>query len=276
MQRLSVVRRAVATAIALPWAVAFAQDTVRSPHAAQPERPTVATHAGTVAPGWLEVEAGLEIDRGTNPAHQALGLMVAKIGIAPRLQLSLFGSTVSRSDAPAGIGDLAAGIKWRLLDDNPLLGDFAVLPSLKWPTGSVPNGNGTGTSDASLLLISSRDAGPLHMDFNAAWIFRGGSGVNAPRDAWVWSASFSGPIRGRLAWTAELFGYPGTGGPQGDAPSVAFLAGAHVRLARMARARRRRDPPALGTAAACVLHGPRVQRGTALGTRAARACAVTI
>jgi len=33
------------------------------PHEAQPERPTVATHAGTVAPGWVEFEAGSEFDR---------------------------------------------------------------------------------------------------------------------------------------------------------------------------------------------------------------------
>jgi len=28
-------------------------DTSTNPHAVQPERPTVATHAGTVATGWL-------------------------------------------------------------------------------------------------------------------------------------------------------------------------------------------------------------------------------
>ena len=33
-------------------------DTAKDPHAAQPERPTVATHAGTVARGWFEIETG--------------------------------------------------------------------------------------------------------------------------------------------------------------------------------------------------------------------------
>jgi hypothetical protein len=51
------------------------------PHAVQPERPTVATDAGTVAPGWLEIETGLERDRfgpslttGSTPTVFKLGL----------------------------------------------------------------------------------------------------------------------------------------------------------------------------------------------------------
>src|SRR5260370_36815211 len=40
-------------------------------HAVQPERPTVATHAGTVAPGWVELETGVELDR-LDGAHTLL------------------------------------------------------------------------------------------------------------------------------------------------------------------------------------------------------------
>jgi hypothetical protein len=36
------------------------QSAATDPHAAQPERPTVATHAYTVAPGYLEVEVGAQ------------------------------------------------------------------------------------------------------------------------------------------------------------------------------------------------------------------------
>ena len=32
------------------------------PRAVQPERPSVATHAGTVAPGYVEIESGIERD----------------------------------------------------------------------------------------------------------------------------------------------------------------------------------------------------------------------
>ena len=35
-------------------------DSAANPRAVQPERPTVATHAGTVAPGYMELEEGGE------------------------------------------------------------------------------------------------------------------------------------------------------------------------------------------------------------------------
>jgi hypothetical protein len=197
----------------------------RDPHAAQPERPTVATHAGTVEPGWLEIESGIELDHGTSPDHATLGVVVAKIGLAPRMQLSLFSSVVRPSDNAGGIGDFAVGIKWRLIEDHPLLGDFALLPALKSPTGSVARGSGSGTTDASLLLISSRDVGAVHIDLNAGYTFRGGSGARTPRDGWLWTASFGGVLAGRLSWTAELYGVPGSGGDAGAAPLVGFLAG---------------------------------------------------
>jgi hypothetical protein len=33
------------------------------------------------------------------------------------------------------------------------------------------------------------------------------------------------PIASRLGWSAEIYGYPGTAGPAGAAPVVAFLTG---------------------------------------------------
>ena len=56
------------------------------PRAAQPERPTVATHAGTVAIGYMELEAGIELDRFADATHASIGTLVTKIGIASHLQ----------------------------------------------------------------------------------------------------------------------------------------------------------------------------------------------
>jgi hypothetical protein len=209
---------------ALPRA-ARAQDTVRTPHAAQPERPTVATHAGTVAPGWLEFESGLELDRGPSTARNTIFTTVAKLGLARRLQLTVMTNVSGPSGAAGGFGDLSAGIKWRVLQGDAILGDFALLPAIKVPTGSVARGTGTGTTDASLTLISSRDVGPVHIDLNAGYFLRGGSGASAPPDQWLWTASFGGDLGGGAGWTAELYGYPGTGGANGVAPIAALLAG---------------------------------------------------
>src|SRR6185503_4272232 len=138
----------------------------KDPHAVQPERPTVATHAGTVAPGWLEIEAGVEHDHFSPANNTTFTPTTIKIGLASHVQLSILGSVV-HTIAGSGIGDVTVGAKWRLVDDAPILGDFAVLPAVKFAAGSSDRGTGTGTTDASLLFISSHDFGGVAMDINA-------------------------------------------------------------------------------------------------------------
>jgi hypothetical protein len=203
---------------------ALAQDGQINPHAVQPERPTVATHAHTVAPGWFEIETGLERDQ------LAPGLSIGtpttlKLGLGSHTQLSIWGSVPRPDSSGFGPGDLFAGVKWRLLDDAPVFGDFAILPAIKFPTGSTGAGRGTGTTDGSLLLISSHDFSGVSMDVNVGYTRRSGNGSQAPRTATLWTVSFGGPVLKQLGWVAELYGFPGTSGPAGQSPIVAFLAG---------------------------------------------------
>ncbi|HVZ49886.1 MAG TPA: transporter [Gemmatimonadaceae bacterium] len=216
---------ALVAAMMVPGRATPAQEPPRDPHAAQPERPTVATHAGTVAPGWLELESGLEFDRGPGRDRNTLFGTLAKVGVSPHTQLSVFVAASAPRGAAGGIGDVAITYKWRVMEHDGLLGDVAIQPGLTLPTGSISRGTGTETTDASLLLISSRDVGPLHIDLNAGYTRRSGSGANAPRDQWVWTASFGGVLQAATGWTAEVFGYPGTGGPSGASPVTAVLAG---------------------------------------------------
>ena len=215
----------------LVWLLAWpaglvAQTPEPDPHAAQPQRPTVATHAGTVAPGWLEIEAGTEADHYANESSGGVSAVLAKVGLASRLQLEVQTLIVQSHEQHAnGIGDSSTGVKWRLVKDAPIAGDFAIGASVKLPTGSVDSGIGTGTTDLNLLLISSHKLGPVAMDLNVGYTRRGGDGTTAPRNATVWTASFGGPARGPLGWVAELYGYPATSGPAGDDSIVAFLAG---------------------------------------------------
>lgn len=200
-------------------------DTANNPRAVQPERPTVATHAGTVAPGFLEIETGVERDRF---APSVIGIVAPtdfKFGIASRAQLSVFGSLAHPSGGDLGLGDVGVGVKWRIVDDAPVLGDFAVLPALKAPTGSLDKGTGTGTTDVSLLLISSHAFGNVEMDVNVGYTRRSGDGSNAPQNATLWTASFGGPIVGTFGWVAECYGFPATSGPAGQPSIVALLAG---------------------------------------------------
>jgi Putative MetA-pathway of phenol degradation len=203
------------------------------PHEVQPERPTVATHAGTVAPGWLEIEAGTEFDRYADTSHGGSVPILFKIGLAQRLQLSIQTPLLNPPGTnTTAAGDVSIGIKWRFLEHEKGFGNVAVLPSLKLPSGSTTSGTGTGTTDFSLVLISSQEFGPIEMDLNVGYTRRGGDGSTAPRNATVWTSSFGGPALRKLGWTAEVYGYPGTSGPSGAPPIVAFLGGPTLHLRR--------------------------------------------
>jgi hypothetical protein len=201
--------------------VAFGQGV--DPHAAQPERPTVATHAGTVAPGWIEIETGGEFDRFGDGSRGAGASLVTKIGLGSRVQLSVIGSAIRLPDRNSlGVGDSAVGVKWRMTDAAPVLGRFAIFPSIKFPTGSVSLGTGTDTTDAGLLLISSHDLGPVALDINVGYTRRSGDGEIVPNNAAVWTASFGGPAVGEIGWVAELYGQPRISGSLDSTVAVLF------------------------------------------------------
>lgn len=67
----------------------FAQTPAPNPRDVMPERPTVATHAGTVATGIVEIETGVEVDHYDDESEGGLVPVVFKIGLAKRLQLSV-------------------------------------------------------------------------------------------------------------------------------------------------------------------------------------------
>ncbi len=198
--------------------------THRNPRLVQPERPTVATHAGTVAPGWIELEQGGEWDKlgqtrlFTVPSN-------LKIGLSSRAQLNLLVNLFKFRDRSASLGDLTIGVKYRVIDDDRLLGDFAILPAIKLPTAASPDGPGTGTTDFTLLLVSSRNLGPVALDLNFGQTFRTGDGARVPESSQVWAASFGFPVTGLVGAVVEFFGFPGTSGPQGSDPIAALLAG---------------------------------------------------
>lgn len=203
------------------------------PREAQPERPTVATHAYTVAPGIVELEAG--------GLHQPLGAsvslvavpVVVKIGLGSRVQLDVAPGWLQVNDhgeKKAGLTDLAFALKWRVFDNAPVLGAFALQPGVSVATGSVDDGTGIGTESVSLLVISSHSLGPVALDVNAGYTHRGGDGTIVPNEATVWTVSIGFPIVGRLGWCAELFGYPRTHGLSGEPGIVGVLTGPTITL----------------------------------------------
>jgi hypothetical protein len=222
---------AIAILVAAPLA---AQDTSAvDPRTVQPERPTVATHAHTVAPGYFELETGIEGDRASGGARTYFAPSVLKIGLASHVQLNVIAPFVFAGlGQSSGIGDTGLGLKWRLLDDNAILGDFALLPAVKFPTGSLQTGTGSGTTDWSVTAISSYDIHGVSLDLNVGYTHIGAQGDNAASSTALWTTSFGIPLVGDLGWQLELFGYPTIDG-SANPSTVAVLMGPSYRLSRI-------------------------------------------
>ena len=201
-------------------AASLSSGSAPDPRAVQPERPSVATHAGTVAPGYVEVETGVETDRNPDDTHVFLIPTVVKVGMAPRVQLSIVAPVLRATGVPLGFGDAGAGVKWRLTDGGGPVGRFAIQPSFTWS-----GDRGTHANAAGLLLIDSRSIGPVSLDLNAGLTRHGGDGTAVPRTTTIWTVATGIPVAGPIGWQLECFGLPGTHGAAGNAPTVAILTG---------------------------------------------------
>jgi hypothetical protein len=216
------VRRAAAIA-AIVYAVTLAAQEP-DPHAALPERPTVATHAHTVAAGWIEIESGLLVDR-LDGGQVFSTPTTLKLGLARRVQVELTSAWLRQSDGAInrGVSGVTVALKWRLADSLPVLGAFAVQPALRLPTGSAAIA--ANATVGTILLISSHQLGGIALDINAGVSARLGARGNVPSMSTLWTVSAGLPVHGALGWSAETFGYPGTGGAAGVPPAIGLLTG---------------------------------------------------
>jgi hypothetical protein len=188
--------------VTLLVSVAFALDAVagvaQSPRAANPERPTVATHAYAVAPGYIEIEQGISA-RGAASLREATSWDVnVKIGVAPHIQLGIFGPGYARNSAGHGVGDWGLALKLRT-DVSPRVA-VAAVPAITLPTGEERLGLGAGRVLGQLtLVLSANGPAEVHADLNA-----GPLGIGAGRPQWLTTAAFSRRL-GPFGLSAELF-----------------------------------------------------------------------
>src|SRR5258708_12263318 len=83
----------------------------QSPRVANPERPTVATHAYPVAPGYLELEQGVRAQGSTSGRDFTSWEFNLKLGLAPSVQIAAFGTGFVRGPAGSGPGDMGVALK---------------------------------------------------------------------------------------------------------------------------------------------------------------------
>jgi hypothetical protein len=189
---------------AAPWLTSTAQ----SPRLANPERPTYATHAYAVAPGYVELEQGVSASGISSLTEGTIWSMALKVGVTPILQAELFGPLYTRTSSGGGVGDLGLALKFRT--DLSARSAFALIPAATAPTGSVAKGLGAGQALGSLTAVYSVDLpASVHFDVNA-----GPTGIGAGATQWFFAVS--GSWGGRtVGVTGECFDFtPGATGPR--------------------------------------------------------------
>jgi hypothetical protein len=171
----------VAAAVAAGMTLASAARAAETPDARDktlPCRPTIACTADFVPPGTVDLEAGA-LFRSLGPSNAARPItatrqwtlpFLVKLTLAPwvQLQVGSNGLTEATGLTPQDyFDDLVVGAKFHLLDQS----EWAPSVSLS-AEASVPTFPGQGylrTYDAFFTAYVTKDLGPVHADFNAAW-----------------------------------------------------------------------------------------------------------
>lgn len=155
--------RAVSLAMALLLAHA-GPARAGEPEPISPDRASITSNATVVPPASLQIETGVEFQRGRaagEPAAERFAVpALIRLGLSERLELRLGGEPVVRLRGPAddtGFGDLVLSLKGRFLDQAeagwwPALG---VQPFFKIPTAREPRGSER--PDLGAVLIASKD-----------------------------------------------------------------------------------------------------------------------
>jgi hypothetical protein len=196
---------AALVATALSPAHAAADDDEPS---ATPYRPSVSTPAALSAPGWLEIEAGLQRDRESAVVRRDSAPLTFKLAFTPDwgIRVGVNGWVHDRDDgvSESGVGDTGVVVKRRFaIDDASAFGlELGVLlPSAR---GSL--GSGSGKPDWTLTGIYSADFGRWHTDITVVAARVGAPEAGTARSGLLLAAGLSRALDDRWSVGAELSG----------------------------------------------------------------------
>lgn len=173
-----------------------------------PYRPSVSTPAALSAPGWLEVEAGVQSSQAVDPARRHTLPYTLKLAFTPDWGIRIGGDAFVRQrnadgTTDHGFGDTSIVLKRRFAIDDASA--FGAELGVKFPTAR--DTLGSGHTDTGLNGIYSSDfAKDWHVDLNLTATHLGG--VDAGTSAWQkgWAASLSRNLNDKWSAGFELSG----------------------------------------------------------------------
>ena len=175
--------------------------------AVTPYRPSVSTPAALSAPGWLELETGVQHDRGNTPARSSSVPYTLKLAFTPDWGIRVGGAawvrqTDESGQTTSGIADSSIVVKRRFAIDDASA--FGLEGGVALPTGR--KGISNGKADYAVNGIYSADFGEYHTDLNLAATRVGAIDPGTGRTQTLWAASLSKALNDRFGVVAELSG----------------------------------------------------------------------
>ncbi len=199
MHIIAVLLTTLATGLARgaePTAAAEAADD--SP-AAVPYRPSVSTPAALSAPGWLEVEAGAQLQHNSASSRRDSLPVTLKLAFTPdwgaRVGSDVWVRVREGAQKDSGFGDTGIVVKRRFAVDEQQA--FGLEAAALVPTARSGLGSGSGKADYGVNAIYSADFGAWHTDLNATATRLGAVDAGTGRLQWAGAAALS---RGFDVW----------------------------------------------------------------------------
>ena len=173
-----------------------------------PYRPSVSTPAALSAPGWLEIEAGLQHDHGAAGSRRDSVPTTFKLAFSPdwgiRIGQEAWVRQGDDSGHVSGIGDTSVVLKRRFEIDEKQA--FGLEAGVTAPTGRRGIGSSSGKPDYGLNAIYSADLGDWHTDLNLVTTRLGRADPGASRGQLLWAASLSRALNDRWGVVGEFSG----------------------------------------------------------------------
>ena len=192
-------------------AIAFASATAGAAEDAPtvtPYRPSVSTPATLSAPGWLEVEAGIQRSRAEDPQRRDTLPYTLKLAFTPDWGIRIGGDAFVRQlnadgSRLSGGGDTTVVLKRRFeVNDTSA---FGAELSVKIPTAR--NDLGSGRTDVGVNGIYSADfSEKWHVDLNATATHLGGSDPGTSSWQKGWAVALSRNLTDKWSAVGELSG----------------------------------------------------------------------
>ena len=174
-----------------------------------PYRPSVSTPAALSAPGWIEIEAGIEHDHEGGSGRRDSVPVTVKLAFTPDWGIRIGAeSWVRQRDADAhasGFGDTSVILKRRFAIDEQQA--FGLEGGVTVPTARQGLGSGSGKPDYAINAIYSADfAGSWHTDLNIVTTRLGQIDPGASRAQVLWAASLSRALDEQWGIVGEFSG----------------------------------------------------------------------